>query len=107
MQEIELHLMKISYTDMVTEDGEAPVTSTPTEPVQSSFDTPVKNYRIVEGSGVTFHCKMGGLPLPKVPGSSPHRRWFPRNNVLQVEAVQQTSGTSSHLTAQTIRILQH
>uniref|UniRef100_A0AAQ6IN08 Ig-like domain-containing protein n=1 Tax=Anabas testudineus TaxID=64144 RepID=A0AAQ6IN08_ANATE len=36
------------------------------EVVQPAFDTPVKNYRIMEGMGVTFHCKMAGNPLPKI-----------------------------------------
>lgn len=58
--------MKISYKEIVTEDGELMVTAAPDEAVQSSFDTPVKNYRIMEGMGVTFHCKMAGMPLPKV-----------------------------------------
>lgn len=58
--------MRISYKEMVTQDGELMVTATPDEAVQSSFSTPVKNYRILEGMGVTFHCKMAGMPLPKV-----------------------------------------
>lgn len=36
------------------------------EAIGSSFSTPVKSYRIMEGMGVTFHCKMEGNPLPKV-----------------------------------------
>lgn len=66
IQEIELHIMQITYKEMVTEDGELMVTAAPTEAVESTFDTPVKNYRIMEGMGVTFHCKMTGMPLPKV-----------------------------------------
>lgn len=61
-----MSIMRISYKEMVTEDGELMVTATPDEAVQSSFSTPVKNYRILEGMGVTFHCKMAGMPLPKV-----------------------------------------
>lgn len=61
-----MNVMRISYKEMVTEDGELMVTATPDEAVQSSFSTPVKNYRILEGMGVTFHCKMAGMPLPKV-----------------------------------------
>lgn len=57
--------MQISYKEIVTEDGELMVTATPTEAVQSTFDTHVKNYRVMEGMSVTFHCKMAGLPLPK------------------------------------------
>lgn len=58
--------MKITYRELVTEDGELMVTYTADEAVQPAFDTAVKNYRIMEGMGVTFHCKMAGLPLPKV-----------------------------------------
>lgn len=36
------------------------------EAVEAGFDLRVKNYRILEGMGVTFHCKMSGYPLPKV-----------------------------------------
>lgn len=66
IQEIELNIMKITYREIVTEDGELMVTATSTEAVQPAFDTPVKNYRIMEGMSVTFHCKMSGMPLPKV-----------------------------------------
>jgi len=66
MHEIELCIMRISYREIVTEDGELMVTADPNEAVQPVFDTPVKNYRIMEGMGVTFHCKMAGNPLPKV-----------------------------------------
>lgn len=58
--------MKISYREIVTEDGELMVTATETEAVQPAFDTPVKSYRIMEGMSATFHCKMSGMPLPKV-----------------------------------------
>lgn len=58
--------MRITYRELVTEDGELIVTATEDEAVQPTFDTPVKNYRIMEGMGVTFHCKMAGMPLPKV-----------------------------------------
>lgn len=61
-----MSVMRISYKEMVTQDSELMVTATPDEAVQSSFSTPVKNYRILEGMGVTFHCKMAGMPLPKV-----------------------------------------
>lgn len=36
------------------------------EAVESGFEIRLKNYRILEGMGVTFHCKMSGYPLPKV-----------------------------------------
>lgn len=66
MQEIELRIMMITYREIVSEDGELIVTAAPTEAMQPAFDTPVKNYRIMEGMGVTFHCKVAGMPLPKV-----------------------------------------
>lgn len=62
--------MRITYRELVTEDGELMVTAADEEAVQPAFDTPVKNYRIVDGMGVTFHCRMGGTPLPKVTGST-------------------------------------
>lgn len=58
--------MKITYREIVTEDGELMVSATPTEATHPTFDTLVKNYRIMEGMGVTFHCKMSGMPPPKV-----------------------------------------
>lgn len=66
IQEIEFLIMRITYKEIVTEDGELMVTATPSEAVQPSFDTAVKSYRIREGMGVTFHCRMAGMPLPKV-----------------------------------------
>lgn len=36
------------------------------EAVEAGFELRIKNYRILEGMGVTFHCKMSGYPLPKV-----------------------------------------
>lgn len=66
MHEIELSIAKITYKEIVTEDGELMLTAANTEAMESSFDTLVKNYQIVEGMGVTFHCKMAGMPLPKV-----------------------------------------
>lgn len=69
IQEVELRIMRITYRELVTEDGEVMVTAAEREAVQPAFDTPVKNYRIMEGMGVTFHCKMDGKPLPKVPNS--------------------------------------
>lgn len=66
IQEMESLILKITYKEIVTEDGELMVTATPSEAVEPSFDTPVKNYRIREGMGVTFHCRVAGMPLPKV-----------------------------------------
>ncbi|XP_010785200.1 palladin [Notothenia coriiceps] len=65
IQEVELRILRISYTEMVTEDGELMVTVAEHEAVQPAFQTPVKNYRIIDGMGATFHCKMSGTPLPK------------------------------------------
>lgn len=72
IHEIELRIMMITYIQLVTEDGEVAVTVAEEEAVQPTFDTPVKNYRIMDGMGVTFHCKMGGNPLPKVQGGKPY-----------------------------------
>ena len=58
--------MRITYHELVMEDGEEMVTAAEEEAVQPAFDTPVKHYRIMEGMGVTYHCKMTGNPLPKV-----------------------------------------
>lgn len=66
LQEIEFLVIKITYKEVVTEDGELMVTASPTEVVPPSFDTAVKSYQIREGMGVTFHCRMAGTPLPKV-----------------------------------------
>ena len=66
MHEIELSIVKITYKEIVTEDGELMLTAPYTEAVESSFETLVKNYKIEEGMSVTFHCKMAGTPLPKV-----------------------------------------
>lgn len=64
--------MRITYRELVTEDGEMMVTVAEQEAVQPAFNTPVKNYRIMEGMGVTFHCKMAGNPLPKVRDADPN-----------------------------------
>ncbi|KPP62447.1 titin a-like, partial [Scleropages formosus] len=67
IREIELRILKITYQVLVTEDGEEMVMSVAEhEAVEPVFDTPVKNYRILEGMGVTFHCKVSGNPLPKI-----------------------------------------
>ncbi|KAM6978117.1 LOW QUALITY PROTEIN: titin-like [Tautogolabrus adspersus] len=66
IQEIELRIMRITYSELVIEDGEMMVTVAEEAALQPAFDTPVKNYRIMEGMGVTFHCKMVGNPLPKI-----------------------------------------
>ncbi|CAG5962721.1 unnamed protein product [Menidia menidia] len=66
IQEIEFSIMQFSYRELVVEDGEMLVTVAEEEAVQPAFDTPVKNYRIRDGMGVTFHCRMAGHPLPKI-----------------------------------------
>ncbi|MEQ2170435.1 hypothetical protein GOODEAATRI_000275, partial [Goodea atripinnis] len=66
IQEIEIRILRITYRELVTEDGELMVTVAEDKALQPTFDTPVKNYRIMEGMGVTFHCRMSGTPLPKV-----------------------------------------
>ncbi|KAG7276490.1 hypothetical protein CRUP_033928, partial [Coryphaenoides rupestris] len=76
IQEIELRIMRITYQEIVTEDGELMVTAGEHEAMQPTFATPVKNYRIMEGMGVTFHCKMAGIPLPKI-------AWYKDGNRLQ------------------------
>ncbi|KAA8578943.1 hypothetical protein FQN60_006035, partial [Etheostoma spectabile] len=65
IQDLEVSIMRITYREIVSEDGELMVTATPTEATQPSFQTPVKNYRIRDGMSVTFHCKTTGMPLPK------------------------------------------
>lgn len=65
--------MMISYRELVMEDGEQVVTAAEGEAVQPAFDTLVKNYRIMDGMGVTFHCKMAGKPLPKVQSVKSHK----------------------------------
>ena len=66
IHEIEIRILQITYQQIVTEDREEMVTCADREALQSAFATRVKNYRIIEGMGVTFHCKMAGTPLPKV-----------------------------------------
>ncbi|XP_052004044.1 titin-like [Xyrauchen texanus] len=67
IQEIEIRILKITYQEIVMEDGEEMVMNiAEDEVVGSSFSTPVKSYRILEGMGVIFHCKMEGKPLPKI-----------------------------------------
>ncbi|MCI4378776.1 hypothetical protein PGIGA_G00219550 [Pangasianodon gigas] len=67
IQEIEIRILKITYRELVIEDGEEMLLSAAEhEAIGSSFSTPVKSYRIMEGMGVTFHCKVEGNPLPKI-----------------------------------------
>ncbi|KAM7407986.1 hypothetical protein PAMA_003631 [Pampus argenteus] len=87
IQEIELRIMRITYRELVTEDGELMVTATEEEAVQPAFHTPVKNYRIMEGMSVTFHCKMSGKPLPKIAWFKDGQRIRPGGRY-QVEVLQ-------------------
>ncbi|KPP64347.1 titin-like, partial [Scleropages formosus] len=67
IQEIELHIRKISYQELAAEDGEQMVMDVAeNEAMEPVFLTPAKSQRITEGAGVTFCCKMAGTPLPKV-----------------------------------------
>lgn len=67
IQEIEFHLLKITYQELVTEDGEQlDMSVSEHDAISPVFNTPVKNYRLREGMSATFHCKMTGTPLPKV-----------------------------------------
>lgn len=66
IQEIELRIMRMTYRQLVTEDAELMVTAADEEAVQPAFDSMLKNYRLMEGMAVTFHCKTAGNPLPKV-----------------------------------------
>ncbi|XP_039185110.1 titin-like isoform X2 [Crotalus tigris] len=67
MKEIEYRIIKITLEELLEEDGEEMVVDIPeSETIEAGFDLRLKNYRILEGSGVTFHCKMSGYPLPKI-----------------------------------------
>ncbi|KAK7879518.1 hypothetical protein WMY93_033766, partial [Mugilogobius chulae] len=66
MQEIEVSLMKSSYTELLRLDGEEAQTSAPGESAQPSFTSTIKNYRIRAGMGATFHCQAQGNPRPKI-----------------------------------------
>lgn len=67
MKEIEYRIIKITLEELLEEDGEEMVVDIPeSETIEAGFELRLKNYRIFEGSGVTFHCKMTGYPLPKV-----------------------------------------
>uniref|UniRef100_A0A8B9LRJ7 Ig-like domain-containing protein n=1 Tax=Astyanax mexicanus TaxID=7994 RepID=A0A8B9LRJ7_ASTMX len=64
--ETELRILKITYQELVTEDGEQVDLSVPEqEAVSPVFNIPVKHYRLREGMSATFHFKMTGSPLPK------------------------------------------
>uniref|UniRef100_H3DPY6 Ig-like domain-containing protein n=1 Tax=Tetraodon nigroviridis TaxID=99883 RepID=H3DPY6_TETNG len=87
IQEIELRIMRITYRELVTEDRELMVTAAEGEAEQPAFNTPVKNYRIMEGMGVTFHCRMSGKPLPKIAWFKDGQRLRPSDHY-QMETLQ-------------------
>nr|XP_058909566.1 titin isoform X6 [Kogia breviceps] len=68
IKEIEYRIIKTTLEELLEEDGEEKmaVDISESEAVEAGFDLRVKNYRIFEGMGVTFHCKMSGYPLPKI-----------------------------------------
>lgn len=67
IQEIEFNLLKITYQELVTEDGEQlDMSVSEHDAISPVFNTPVKSYRLREGMSATFHCRMSGTPLPKV-----------------------------------------
>ncbi|XP_011828832.1 PREDICTED: titin-like, partial [Mandrillus leucophaeus] len=68
IKEIEYRIIKTTLEELLEEDGEEKmaVDISESEAVESGFELRIKNYRILEGMGVTFHCKMSGYPLPKI-----------------------------------------
>uniref|UniRef100_A0A8D2DK51 Titin n=1 Tax=Sciurus vulgaris TaxID=55149 RepID=A0A8D2DK51_SCIVU len=68
IKEIEYRIIKTTLEELLEEDGEEKmaVDISESEAIESGFDLRIKNYRILEGMGVTFHCKMSGYPLPKI-----------------------------------------
>ncbi|NXK58204.1 TITIN protein, partial [Sylvietta virens] len=67
IKEIELRIIKTTLHELLEEDGEEMMVDiSESEAVEAGFDLRLKNYRTFEGTGVTFHCKTTGYPLPKV-----------------------------------------
>ncbi|XP_060033624.1 titin isoform X1 [Erinaceus europaeus] len=68
IKEIEYRIIKTTLEELLEEDGEErmSVDISESEAVEAGFDIRIKNYRILEGMGATFHCKMSGYPLPKI-----------------------------------------
>ncbi|NXD37078.1 TITIN protein, partial [Copsychus sechellarum] len=67
IKEIELRIIKTTLHELLEEDGEEMMVGiSESEAVEAGFDLRLKNYRTFEGTGVTFHCKTSGYPLPKV-----------------------------------------
>ncbi|NXO00169.1 TITIN protein, partial [Rhinopomastus cyanomelas] len=67
IKEIELRIIKTTFDELLEEDGEAMMVDiSESEAIEPGFDIRLKNYRTFEGTGVTFHCKTSGYPLPKI-----------------------------------------
>ncbi|NWS55827.1 TITIN protein, partial [Chunga burmeisteri] len=67
IKEIELRIIKTTLDELLEEDGEEMMVDiSESEAIEAGFDLRLKNYRIFEGTGVTFHCKTTGYPLPKI-----------------------------------------
>ncbi|NXG04874.1 TITIN protein, partial [Sakesphorus luctuosus] len=67
IKEIELRIIKTTLHELLEEDGEEMMVDiSESEAIEAGFDLRLKNYRTFEGTGVTFHCKTSGYPLPKV-----------------------------------------
>ncbi|NXX11899.1 TITIN protein, partial [Podargus strigoides] len=67
IKEIELRIIKTTLDELLEEDGEEMMVDiSESEAVEAGFDLRLKNYRTFEGTGVTFHCKTTGYPLPKI-----------------------------------------
>ncbi|NXQ36801.1 TITIN protein, partial [Alaudala cheleensis] len=67
IKEIEHRIIKTTLHELLEEDGEEMMVDiSESEAVEAGFDLKLKNYRTFEGTGVTFHCKTSGYPLPKV-----------------------------------------
>ncbi|NXG82258.1 TITIN protein, partial [Stercorarius parasiticus] len=67
IKEIELRIIKTTLDELLEEDGEEMMVDiSESEAVEAGFELRLKNYRTFEGTGVTFHCKTTGYPLPKI-----------------------------------------
>uniref|UniRef100_A0A493TUK4 Ig-like domain-containing protein n=1 Tax=Anas platyrhynchos platyrhynchos TaxID=8840 RepID=A0A493TUK4_ANAPP len=67
IKEIELRIIKTTLDELLEEDGEEMMVDiSESEAIEAGFDLRLKNYRSFEGTGVTFHCKTTGYPLPKI-----------------------------------------
>ncbi|KFM07074.1 Titin, partial [Aptenodytes forsteri] len=67
IKEIELRIIKTTLDELLEEDGEEMMVDiSESEAIEAGFDLRLKNYRTFEGTGVTFHCKTTGYPLPKI-----------------------------------------